>query len=54
MVLKVNNKDICVSKANYNKAGVITHMDLCPDPIKVKKGDKIIVQSIYDLSKYKL
>jgi len=54
MILRVNGKDTCVSSPTYDGNGVITHMSLCPDPIKVKKGDYIVVESVYDLSKHKL
>lgn len=53
-VLMVNGKDVCKSDPTYNKAGVITSMALCPEPIDVKKGDTMQMRAVYDIQKHKL
>jgi hypothetical protein len=54
VVLTVNGKDICTSKATYNNAGVITEMSICPKPIALKKGDSFALKGTYDLTKHEL
>jgi hypothetical protein len=62
MVLKVNGKVICESKAVYNAAniadggaktvggmsGMISDMTMCVEPVDVKKGDVVSMEADYD------
>ena len=58
MVVKLNGKEICTSKANYGSvAGVggdtkpwttIKTMSECDEAIPVKKGDTISIDAIWD------
>jgi len=48
MQMKINNKVVCTSKPTYDSNGVITLMSLCPTPINLKTGDKIVITSFYD------
>jgi hypothetical protein len=54
MSLLVNGVEKCVSKATYDASGVITNMSLCPEPIKMKAGDKLRIKSLYDTKTHKL
>jgi hypothetical protein len=54
MGLNVNGVQKCVSKATYDSAGVITAMSLCPEPIKIKTGDSLTIESLYDIKEHKL
>jgi len=54
MALKVNGVQKCVSKATYDSAGIITNMSLCPEPINLKAGDSITIESMYDTTTHKL
>jgi hypothetical protein len=61
IMLKINDKEVCNSKASYGGEGHVTktpdgrtwetirETSTCYDPIKVKKGDKIYMQANYDL-----
>jgi len=61
LFLKVNDKVICDSKAEYGGEGhttktadgkvwdTIRATSMCEDPIKVKKGDKMYMQANYDV-----
>jgi hypothetical protein len=51
MVMYLNDKEICASKPTY-EAELITDMEVCDKPIKVKKGDAITLKSIYDITKH--
>jgi len=54
MTMKINGVQRCVSKPTYDSAGVITNMSLCPDSIKLKAGDTMVIESLYDTSQHKL
>jgi hypothetical protein len=54
MVMKLNDRVVCTANPTYNAAGVITNMSLCPQSIPLKKGDYLTLESVYDLTKYKL
>jgi len=54
MTMKVNGAQKCVSKPTYNAAGVITDMSICPEPIKLKAGESMVIESYYDTTKHKL
>jgi hypothetical protein len=54
MNLKVNGISKCISRATYNAAGIITDMEICPQPIAIKKGDSLTIESLYDTTKHKL
>jgi hypothetical protein len=61
MALKLNGKEVCVSKAVYGGEArstkdasgkmleTLSGQTECPDMIKVKKGDKFAVTADYDL-----
>jgi hypothetical protein len=60
----VNGKVACRSLANYGGDGqaevdgkkweTISSYTPCHDPIKVAKGDKVVLSSEYDLTKHRL
>jgi hypothetical protein len=59
VLLKINDKVICTSKAQYAKGGkeagfydALNGMNVCTDVNPVKKGDKIAVVAQYDLVKH--
>jgi len=54
MLLKVNDKLVCESMAEYDDQGYIKSMSLCPNPIPIKKGDKVSMASVYDVKKHPL
>ncbi|KAF2397319.1 hypothetical protein EJ06DRAFT_523814 [Trichodelitschia bisporula] len=54
MELFVNGKHTCDSLPKYDAQGVITTMTLCPQPIKLKKGDTVSINAVYNLPKYPL
>lgn len=54
MTLNVNGVQKCVSKPTYDAAGVITTMSICPEPIDVKAGQSITIESVYDTKEHKL
>lgn len=56
MELKINNKTMCVSKAQYGTevAGDIKSMSLCPTPIKLVNGDVMQIVSVYDVPAHPL
>jgi hypothetical protein len=56
MILLINDKEVCVSNAHYQKAGtgasndeVMTEMSRCERSIPIKKGDTLAIHSVYDL-----
>jgi hypothetical protein len=54
MVMLINDKEVCESKAVYGKGGssndeTIVKMTECAQNIKVKKGDFLSMKSVYDL-----
>lgn len=50
MVLAINDKEVCVSRAEYGEtSSVISGMSQCLDPIQVSEGDYLTMTSIYDL-----
>jgi hypothetical protein len=56
MVLLINDKEVCVSNALYQKVGagasndeVMTEMSRCETSIPIKKGDVMRIHSVYDL-----
>lgn len=52
MIMLINGKEVCESKAVYAKEGnqeKLVSMSQCPPSIKVKKGDDLTMRSIYDL-----
>jgi hypothetical protein len=54
MILLINDKEVCTSFARYNDANVITQMSLCPEVIRIKKGDTMIVRAVYNLKDHDL
>lgn len=60
MVLYINDKEICTSKADYGSgaagedSSTIRSMSWCPEIINVKKGDVMRMSSLYDLKKHPL
>jgi hypothetical protein len=64
IVLKLNGKEVCVSKAEYGGTGhegfnakgekwtTIRGMTTCDEPIKVIKGDKISVIANFDMEEH--
>jgi hypothetical protein len=62
IILKINDKVVCDSRATYGGEGHTTKTDdgkiwetiaessYCPETIKVIKGDKIYMQANYDVS----
>lgn len=54
MTLNVNGVQKCVSKPTYDAVGVITTMSICPEPIDVKAGQSITIESVYDTKEHKL
>ena len=58
MVLFINGKEVCTSRAVYGKGGdnnaeTIQEMTACP-VIAFKKGDIVTMNSVYDLSQHPL
>lgn len=51
--LKLNGKVVCSSVPKYNDKGVITNMSTCNN-IKIKKGDNLVLEAVYDLTKHAL
>ncbi|TID25072.1 hypothetical protein E2P81_ATG04177 [Venturia nashicola] len=54
MIMLVNDKEVCESKAIYGKGGAnndetIESMTECPPGIKMKKGDNLSMKAVYDL-----
>ena len=50
MVLAVNDKEVCVSQADYGTtSSVIAGMSQCLDPVQVNEGDYFTLTAIYDL-----
>jgi len=54
MTLKINGATRCVSKPTYDSNSIITNMSLCPEPIQLKAGDSMTIESVYDTTKHKL
>ncbi|KAF1817145.1 hypothetical protein P152DRAFT_9558 [Eremomyces bilateralis CBS 781.70] len=65
MILLVNDKEVCTSKATYGGASgtmelngekweTISNMTRCAEPIPVKKGDYITMTAVYDLKLHPL
>lgn len=59
MVLTINDKEVCESKAIYGKGGAnndetIVKMTPCDPGIKMKKGDVMSMKTIYDLKTHPL
>jgi hypothetical protein len=65
MQLFINDKKVCSSNAGYGGEGastsiggqqweVLSSMDYCDGPFKVKKGDQLSMASVYDLKKHPL
>jgi hypothetical protein len=52
MVLKLNGEEICTSKASYDEKNGINGMSSCDKPIRVKKGDLLAMESLYDIVKH--
>jgi len=54
LVIYINNKVACESKAVYGKKGdtAISEMTVCPSTIKVKKGDVLTFAAKYDTTKH--
>jgi hypothetical protein len=67
VVFKLNGKEFCNSKAEYNAAGVgssghghgggmgdgmLSGMTGCTDPTPVKKGDIVSAEAFYDVQKH--
>jgi hypothetical protein len=53
MVMFVDDKSVCESLPTYNAQNVITAMSLCPE-LSVKKGQKLRIESVYNLKKHPL
>lgn len=54
MIMLINDKEVCESKAVYGKGGAnndetIVAMTACPYGLKLKKGDILSMKSVYDL-----
>lgn len=52
MIMLINDKEVCESKAVYAKEGnqeKLMSMTQCPPSLKLKKGDTLTMKSIYDL-----
>jgi hypothetical protein len=64
MLVKLNDEEICVSKAEYGpyetvaetdtKWSTITSMSICDTVIPVKKGDKLEISAFWDKQKHPL
>jgi hypothetical protein len=58
MILEINGKEVCESKAIYGKGGedyeTIHNMSGCPSGIPLKKGDELVLKSVYDLAAHPL
>jgi hypothetical protein len=59
MVLNINGKEVCTSKAVYGKGGNISgekilYMSPCGKNIPIKKGDVLTINSVYDLKTHPL
>jgi Stress up-regulated Nod 19 len=63
MVLKVNDKVVCDSKAQYGGSGTfkeasgkefqaLSGMKECNDPVTVKKGEKLSIEAYFDLDNH--
>jgi len=54
LVININGKVACESKAVYGKKGdaAISEMTVCPNTIKVKKGDVLTFTAKYDTTKH--
>ena len=52
MILYLNGKEICTSKAVYDEKDVIQAMTSCDETLPVKKGDIITMKSIYDIVRH--
>ena len=63
MVLKINGKMICDSKAQYGGDGTfkgedgkefpaLSGMNECTEPFAVKKGDILEIEAYFDLDKH--
>jgi hypothetical protein len=51
MVMYLNDKEVCTSKPVYEAERIIS-MGSCDQSIKVKKGDEIVIKSVYDITKH--
>jgi hypothetical protein len=59
MVLLINKKEVCTSRAVYGKGGdnndlTIVEMTACPGTISFQKGDILTMSSVYDLAEHPL
>jgi hypothetical protein len=52
MVMYLNDEMICNSEAKYDAKNTLQAMDTCDKIIKVKKGDELVIKSIYDITKH--
>jgi len=52
--MDVNGRRVCQSEALYDNRGVINGMTLCPVPITLRRGDKVVLSSEYDFQKHPL
>jgi Stress up-regulated Nod 19 len=63
MVLKINDKVVCDSKAEYGGSGTfkgenskdiqaLSGMKECNDPVPIKKGDSLSIEAYFDLDKH--
>jgi len=61
MTMMIDGKSVCESVATYGSSGKtesgkpaesITNMSICPEPITVKKGQKLSMTAVYDASKH--
>lgn len=50
MVLSINDKEVCHSKATYDDRGNIVDMGSCNLVLPVKRGDWMSMKSVYDLA----
>jgi hypothetical protein len=46
--MEINGRVACGSSAIYDQRHDLAGMTLCPVPIEIKKGDKIVLTSTYD------
>jgi hypothetical protein len=59
MVLFINEKEMCVSRATYGQGGdnnnqTIVGLSICPAVISFKKGDVMTMDAVYDLGQHPL
>jgi hypothetical protein len=46
--MEINGKTVCESRSVYDEKHTLTSMTLCPVPIDIREGDRIVLTSTYD------